>query len=156
MNKGCYIIYLKPWNIFKFPSYHLIYGTSKTVLLAGFREQSEAGPVLASAVPAVLLRLPAWSHITVTQRICLWSQHSTMTWQVVTPPERAHRRHTMGSFLTRGGRWRPEVRLSEWAGETRGVLLFTGGCQAPQDTGQMQSHSKQESTVLRGVRVTHK
>lgn len=119
---------------------------------SGFREQSEAGPVLASAAPAALLRLSAWSHITVTQRICLWSQPSTMTWQVVTP-QWAQRRHTLGSFLTRGGRWWPEVRRSEWAGETRGVLLFIGGCPAPQDTGQMQSHSKQESTVLRGYEL---
>lgn len=117
-----------------------------------FREQSEAGPVLASAAPAALLRLSAWSHITVTQHICLWSQHSTMTWQVVTL-QRANRRHTLGSFLTRDGRWRPEVRRSEWAGETRGALLFIGGCQAPQDTGQIQSHLKQESTVLRGYEL---
>lgn len=34
MNKGCYVIYLKPWNIFKFPSYYLINGTNKTLQLA--------------------------------------------------------------------------------------------------------------------------
>lgn len=149
MNKGCYIIYLKPWNIFKCPSNHLIYGTNKTLLLAWDLDlESRVRQGLFWLLLPQQLYCDCLHGVTLQWHSASASGLNTQPWHGrLWPPERAHRRHTLGSFLTRGGRWRPEVRLSEWAGETRGVLLFTGGCQAPQDTGQMTDHTQNKKVL---------
>lgn len=90
------------------------------------------------------LRLSAWSHITVTQRISPRSQHST----TLRPPESTKERHThtqTGELLHTGAAdgglgWRLSLSDNTQQVTHEVSLPFTGGCQVLLDNEQMPPH----------------